>query len=204
MSNTPEIHRLLPRHFKILEMRLAGCSNKEIAESVNCTPQNIHIVCRSPLFIAEFNRKLQDQIDYGISLDREAFVGKAQSMLNVASLQAAETQVDLMESDDDSVRLRASGSILDRALGKVESKTSDSAASQVVINTSDATLLIIALKESNNAQVSHPTANGSVSQSSSDQPRDVHQTPRCRPWFGHRTPEAQAPETALVVVGGVE
>lgn len=203
-SGPYQIQRLLPRHFKMLEMRLAGCTNVEIAQTLDCTKENVYAVSRSPMFISEFNRRMKDQIDDGIQLDRAAFMGKARSILDTASLRAAETQLDLLESDDDSVRLRASGTILDRALGKPESKTSDSGALSVMINAPDAQLLIIALKESNNAQVNDPTANGSSASPTQNKQADVHQTPCVRPWFRHRTPQAQNPEAEVIsVVDGV-
>ena len=197
-----QIQRLLPRHFKMLEMKLAGCSNLEIASTLDCTKDSVYIVSRSPLFIAEFNRQMKDQIDHGIQFEREAFVGKARSILEVSSQQAAETQVDLLESDDDAIRLRASGSILDRALGKTGSGTSDPVVPSVVINAQDANLLIIALKESTHAEEDNPATNGSTASPAQGKPRDVHKTPRCSSWFGHREAQTQDLGEALIL-GGV-
>lgn len=164
-----EIQRLLPRHFRMLELRLAGMKNRQIAEILDCSEQCVYVVSRSPLFIAEFNRLSKEQNAKAIAEERDAFVGKAKALLNEAAEQAAQTQISLLESEDDSVKLRASGSILDRALGRSDDRSAAGTTVNVQINTQDAQLLSLALKEANqNASRQEPITDSSATSSSED------------------------------------
>lgn len=178
------IQRLLPRHYRILELRLAGLSNKAIAATVGCTPQSVSIVIRSPMFQAEYNRKLSTQTEGAVAAEVDAFASRARSTLQQNAERAAQTQVELLDSEDDSVKLRSSSSILDRVLGKVEgSQASDGPSIKVEIQTKDAQLLILALNESkeiSNAQrhtEEDAESDGSPASSSEDPTGDVYQDP---------------------------
>jgi len=178
------IKRLLPRHYKMLELHLAGVSNKAIAETVGCTPQSVSIVIRSPMFKSELQRRMADQTESHIAQEADAFASLARTTLEQASERAAQTQVELLDSEDDSVKLRSSSSILDRVLGKVEGvQASGGPSVKVEIQTKDAQLLILALNESK--EITHAqrhTEEGSVPDGPSAGPSengqgDVHQDP---------------------------
>ena len=144
------IRRLLPRHFRILEMVLAGHDNTTIAETLGISTRSITMIKQSPLFQSELVRRREDKTDTTmLSLDREAVMGKARSILEDASELAAETLEELLDADDNSVRLRAADSILDRVFGK----KGEAKAAGVVVNISaeHVQLLNLALKESNHA-----------------------------------------------------
>ena len=150
LNGPTSIQRMLPRHFKMMEMKLAGFSHSEIAKTLECSDQNVWVVTNSPLFIAEYNRQMKlQQEDNGLVQTKEAFISKARSILESSSELAANTQVELMASEDDSIRLRASGSILDRALGKEDGKGIGPSL-HVVINNADAVLISNTFKESQN------------------------------------------------------
>lgn len=171
-----QIQRMLPRHFQMLKLRLAGLKNCQIANILGCSPETVGIVARSPLFIAEYNRRLKDQNDSAIGEEAQAFASKARIILEENAEKAANTQVDLMDSEDDSIRLRSSGSILDRALGKTDGPGASGGPSvQVIINTKDAQLLILALKESSNGQDQDSAADSTLPEHSVDGEGDVHQ-----------------------------
>lgn len=175
-----EIKRMLPRHFKMLELRLAGLSNRAIAEMLGCSAQSVGIVVRSPLFQAEYNRRLDQQNTSAAIEERDAFASKTRSILEQNAEKAANTQVDLMDSEDDSVRLRASGSILDRVLGK-DGPTASGPQLKIEINAQDAKLLVTALNESKELQhggysQENAAADCSAAGPSEDGQRDVHQT----------------------------
>lgn len=184
-----QVKKLLPRHYRILELRLAGLSNKAIAESVDCTPQTVGIVSRSPLFRAEYQRRLASQTQNRVVEEADAFASLARSTLEQNAERAAQTQVDLLESEDDSVRLRSSGSILDRVLGKPEgTQASDGPSIKVEIQTKDAQLLILALRESKeiphaqgHAEESPESYCSSEGSATGSEPCDVYQDPGSGP-----------------------
>lgn len=150
--SSKEIQRLVPRHFRMLDLKMAGYTNKQIADVVNCSEGSVKIISRSPLFIAEINRRLSTRNENKAEEEVLAYASKARIILEKSGENAATTQVDLLESDDDSVRLRASGSILDRVLGKTDAGSTAGTTINVQINETHAQLLVLALKESSNAQ----------------------------------------------------
>ena len=150
LTGPHEIQRMLPRHFKIMEMKLAGYTNVDISKTVGLGENAVSYITRSPLFVTEYNRQLKEQTDNGIAEDRAAFAGKARSILDSATTKAANRLVDLIDSDDESVGLRASGSILDRALGKVDNESKGGPSLIVQINSVDALLISNTFKESQN------------------------------------------------------
>jgi len=199
-----EIQRLLPRHFKIMDLMLAGIKQVTIASMLGVTAQMVNIVVRSPIFIKEFQRKLVEQNKQSgnhMQNEMESFAGKARSIIDCNSEKAALTQVDLLDAEDDSVRLRASASILDRALGKIETATTASSTSvKVEIHAKDAQLLMVALTESKeifNAQGNESAANGQDASTPEDGERDVYQASLSSAGVGHRSTEAQAPQEII-------
>jgi hypothetical protein len=185
-----EIQRLLPRHFKILELMLAGYKNVEIAEVVGCTRETVYAVSRSPLFVAELNRRMKDQTENGISDHVNAFESKAKMVLQKNAERAAKVQEELLESEDDSIRFRSSAHILDRVLGKpTDPNATERSGLKIEINGDRAQLLITALKESKHA--SYEAANGSTAQDHEGEQGDVHQAPALSAGLGHRQAEAQ-------------
>ncbi|MHA1962062.1 MAG: hypothetical protein ACW99U_17795 [Candidatus Thorarchaeota archaeon] len=193
------IQNMLPRHFRILDLMLAGLKNVEIAEVVGMTPQAIGIISRSPLFKAELNRRLKDRNGDAVEEEVTSIVEKTRTILENSAEEAANTQVDLLGSEDHSVRLRASGSILDRVLGKAEGQeTSIGTQVNVQINAKDAHILTQALHESKEIHhgriQSEPAADSSATCSSENGQRDVHQASQLSAGVGHREAEAQAPQ----------
>lgn len=171
-----EIQRMLPRHFKILEMKIAGYSNVDIAKTLEIHENTVSAVSRSPLFVSEFNRQMQKQHDNALADDRAAFVSRAKSILDSASERAAEVQVELLDSEDDSVRLRSSGTILDRALGRDDGLKGGTTVN-VQINTQDAQLITTAFKESQNgSKIINESTDGPSTCPSKNGRSDVHQT----------------------------
>lgn len=195
------VQRMLPRHFRMLDLKVAGLTNRAIAEMLGCTEQSVGIVSRSPLFKAELNRRLKERNEDAVVAEAESFASKARITLEENAGLAATTQVELLDSEDDSVRLRSAGSILDRVLGKPEGgDASGGAQVNIQINAPDAQLLITALNESKEIQHGRrqePAADSSATDTSENGQRDVHQKNLLGSGLGHREAEAQAPEVTL-------
>lgn len=180
---THQIQRMLPRHFKMMELTLAGMTQVAIAEMLGCTRQCVGIVQRSPIFRKELQQKQKDMNSEGVKDVVVKFAEQAQKVLEDNSKKAAMCQVDLLDADDDSVRLRASSSILDRALGKPEGQLTASGPNiKVEIHANVAQLLMTALTESkeinshaSNDITSEPTADSSSACSAKNGQGNVHQ-----------------------------
>jgi hypothetical protein len=89
-----QIQRLLPTHFMILDLVLAGHTRTAIAELVGRTPESVGMVIGSPIFQNELTRRRRETQREGtdtLSRDRDRILGKARSILDQAAADAAET-----------------------------------------------------------------------------------------------------------------
>ncbi len=169
------VRRLLPRHFKILDMVVAGHTHKAVAETFNMHKDTISALCRSPLFQAELvRRRREDPISDMLELDRDAVLGKARSILEQAIEPAAEKMVELLEAEDPALQFRASSNLLDRVFGKSDEKQ---ASPVVSLSAENVQLLVLAMKESDDAQGIQQTANGSSASPAQDGHSDVQEAP---------------------------
>lgn len=112
-----ELQRLLPRHFRILDLCLLGWSQKNIATEVGMTPTGIGLIVNSPRFQDELARRREAK---GRQTDEVETIslGNATRKLEDAAEDAASVQVTLLKDEDHRVQLSASNSILDRVLAK--------------------------------------------------------------------------------------
>ena len=159
--STHGIQRILPRHFKIIEMALAGHDVKPIADSLGMSPASVGLVLRSPIVQSEIARRRKASTEVEImGQDRSAAIGKARSILDGAAESAAIATENLLLEEKPEIRLKAAKTILDFALasGKDERR-----GSVVNITAEQITLLNTAIKESNNELYSthRPAANPS-------------------------------------------
>ena len=140
------LQRLLPRHYAMMDLALAGISYKDIAAKLGMTKVGVGRVINSNLFQEAMSRrreKLSAQIDDQLV----STIEEAKVRLEAAALEAAEKQVMLLDSDDDRVQQSAISSILDRVgIGKQE--LSGAGASVTVLNVVTLNNLQVALEES--------------------------------------------------------
>ncbi len=170
-QNRHMVQRLLPRHFKIIEMVKAGHTNKAIAETIGLHQDTIGYITRSPLFQAELaRRRSEDNTQEILGMDHDAVIGKARSILEQNATAAAEKHVELLETDDPALQMRAADKILDRVFGKAEDR---SVKPVVSLTAENVQLLVLALKESPNGQNSEPATNGEVARNPEGRQEDV-------------------------------
>lgn len=158
LEPSERVRRLLPRHFKIIDLAIAGHDVKAIAQTVGMSSAAIGKILSSPLVQMEISRKRSQSSESEIlTMDREATLGKARSLLEQASEYAALKHVELLEAPNHSIQLRAADKILERVFGK----SSDDRRSLVVnITAEQGALLNLALKESDNVhRMRLPSAN---------------------------------------------
>ena len=149
----PELSRLLPRHYKILELALEGFDTKEIALAMEMSPVGIGLIINSPLFQDELSRRRKtrenqhDDVLVSTAID-------AQNTLQKAANLAAQTQVGLLSSEDPRVQLQAASAVLDRVL----EKKSSGSQGVLVLGVDALKLLEEALSESRTGRAKHVEA----------------------------------------------
>lgn len=166
------IRRLLPKHYKILELYLDGIQTKDIAEILDLNPSTVSMVIHSPLFQAEATRIRKEGRESTImQLDRQAAMGKARSILEQASVLAAEKIEALVDSESEHISLKAATAILDRVFGPNDHKGSPPV---INVTADQVNLLTLAMRETNDVR-RYESPNSTATGSSQDQHRDVHQ-----------------------------
>lgn len=136
MANQNAIKSMNSRHYKILEFCLRGLTNIQIADKVKMTSQMVSIVVNSPSFEFELSRRravLEDMVDEQIvhELDDVA------EMIKDGAKAAVEKIIGGISSGDESIALRSSIEILDRA-GYPKVNRIESTNLSVVITSEDA------------------------------------------------------------------
>lgn len=154
-----EIQRLLPRHFNILKLTLAGYDRREISRITGASIWSITAISRSPLFQAELSRKKDKKENNDLELERNAAVGKARSVLSetrkilqAAAPEAATTLRNLLNGrGSDGIKIQSAKTVLDRVFASEDGP----AAGRININitTEDTQLIVLALKESHASDI---------------------------------------------------
>jgi len=107
-----EIEKLLPRHMRVMDLLIAGFSQRQISRELQLTPQAVCSIVHSRVFqdrLPERRRDLQRSADPPVDES-----GQAAHALERAALPAACKLVGLVDSEDDRVALAASIAVLDR------------------------------------------------------------------------------------------
>jgi len=176
------IERLLPRHFKILAMCLAGHKDSAIAAALGMGQPAISLIRNSPIFQTELARRRKTTDESFIEEDRNAFLGKTRSVMEQAqgivedgSPKAAKTLVGLLDSKSEGVKLQTATKILDRVFGAADKKTESNVS--ITISSESAQLIQVAIKESDHAsrQINGFAAHSTATESPSRQQADVRE-----------------------------
>ena len=143
--NSTATPRLITRHLRIMDLHLAGVKHADIAQEMGCTAPTVSKIVRSPLF-QQALAKRRDELTSKIDTELVSSVSEAKERLEQAALEAARTQIELMDSDDERVAHMASASILDRVgIGKRDKDGRD--VSVTVISADIMNNLVVALEE---------------------------------------------------------
>lgn len=140
------INRLLPRHFKILDLALQGLSRTQIASEMEMSPVGVGLILNSPKFQDELARRrteIDKKSDEGLATN----LANAKEILSNAAEDAAQVHVDLLNSEDDRVKQFSANQVLDRVgLARAE-KGGGGDFNVAVINAESLQVLQVALKE---------------------------------------------------------
>jgi len=149
VSQTAQIQRILPRHYRVIELAAANHDAKVIAEVLEMPVSSVKMLLKDPLVQSEVARKkaADDTVEI-MGMDRNAAMGKARSILEQASVKAAEKMEGLMEDQDAAIQFRSAQAILKMALGE----KNDGGTQVYNITAENVSLLNLALKESENVR----------------------------------------------------
>lgn len=139
-----ELQKLMPRHFKILEMFLNGQTRKTVAQAVGMTPEAIGQIYYAPLFQNELARRRALRENESDKEERE-YVDKAKKKLREHAEGAVGVHVELMgdEAADPRVRQISADAILDR----VFEKGGQTQAPAIVLSAEKVEILQVAMQE---------------------------------------------------------
>ena len=110
--------RLLPRHFKILDLYMSGSMNyKQIAEEVGVSPMTVHRIVNMPNVQKDLsirrNKKSAD-IDTLDTISLSSTVDSARRLLEESAEEAAERLVGGLVSSDERIVNKSANDLLDR------------------------------------------------------------------------------------------
>ena len=109
-----EIKKLLPRHIKIMDLKILGLKQKEIARELDLSEQAVSSIVRSKVFqehLPQRRRELAQVSDSDEGYEPTSVL----SRLHRSALPSATRLVELLGSDDERIALAAARAILDRA-----------------------------------------------------------------------------------------
>lgn len=136
---------LMARHAKIIELTLQGLSQKEVADQLQVSRNNVRKILQQPLVRMELERRRDEILKNTEEKITDAKV-LARKAIEEAAEKAAKKQISLMDCEDPSIQLRASQSILDRALGKADQTVP--IGNRIMISADQINILQTALEES--------------------------------------------------------
>jgi predicted transcriptional regulator len=108
-----ELKRLLPRHFRIMELVLLGKKQTEIAEELGLSNYGVSVIINSPVFQEELGRRREEQNAHADEVEVVRRLN-AREVLDRVAVEVAQRQVALLESPDERVAQKAAMDILDR------------------------------------------------------------------------------------------
>lgn len=141
MSNNQTIQSLNPRHFLILDMFLAGVSQKDIASKLEMTPSAISIITNSPAFQHELALR-RGVIEENVNEDVSSTTQNALFELKKNASKAASVLINQMTSEDESIAQKSAMDILDRVgVAKINKTQNNSVSAIINLSPEDALLL---------------------------------------------------------------
>lgn len=146
-----EIQRMLPRHYQVLELTLAGNGPKEVAQALGMTPQAISLITNSPIFQSEISRRRTD-VEKETTTQLALTPTRAKQMMDDLACVAVQVHSDILTTSggDPRVKQKSADSILDRVFGSGEKTQRQQV---VVLEAGAIQLLHVALEETNRSKI---------------------------------------------------
>lgn len=118
-SRKNDLRRLLPRHYKIMELRNQGYTVKDIAQALCLSQGGVSNIINSPLFKDESARRNQIQ-DKQLSEARNEQEISSRDYLRKHELAAAKKLTSLMNSQNEKIAQSSAIEILNRVDGSAQ------------------------------------------------------------------------------------
>ena len=140
-----DIQKLTPRHFKILDLALAGLQAVDIARRLEMSPTQVNNVLRSPSFQHQFalrRSSLNDQLEDVAVSEVEEIKDEVKEVLRNGALSSAKKLVDLVDCPDPRISMKSAAEVLDRSGYAREMPTQDNSTNiNVVIGNKQAVVI---------------------------------------------------------------
>ena len=145
-QNKTFIENLNSRHFKIIEYWLEGLKASQIAKKLNMADTQVRHILNSPQFQHELAIR-KASYDCVVNNRIAKVEEDVSETLKSAAIQAADTIIGCMDSEDENIKLRSASDILDRTgFPKVTRQTSDLSSPSITINEKTAVIIADSLK----------------------------------------------------------
>jgi predicted transcriptional regulator len=138
-----DLQRLLPRHFKVLELAMMGLNTKSIADELGMTPQGVSNITNSPKFQNELALR-RDEQNHEIDKTKVTALSKVKTIFESSAEDAANVHVNALTDEDVRVRQTSATAILNRIYG--EDKGNSGTGGQV-LSAETINVLNISIKE---------------------------------------------------------
>ena len=128
------LQKLLPRHYKIIDLFLSGSMTiKEIAEEVGMSTVAIHNIRNSPTFMHELSMRRKSRNEIVDELSARDIVDSTSRIIEDHTEAAAQKIVDLLDRGDPPIQLKAASELLDRGGYPKSSKVEGTLKAAVVV-----------------------------------------------------------------------
>jgi hypothetical protein len=117
-----EFDKLQVWHTLAIDLHCQGLTNEAIGVELQRSSASISYVLNSPLAQDRIARRRKELVRQNDETIQQSVV-RGRAILEGAAQKAAQTQVGLLESIDENIKLRTSQSILDRVYGKESSES---------------------------------------------------------------------------------
>src|SRR5512146_1879957 len=94
-----EIERMMPGHFDILNLCLAGYRVKDIAQAVGMTAQAVSLITNAPIFQHELSRR-RGNVNQQIDSNLASVPMRAKALLEQNAERAVQVHVELLSADN--------------------------------------------------------------------------------------------------------
>lgn len=108
-----QLRRMLPRHYRIIELCLAGFTRKQIAQAMQMSEAGIGLIINAPIFQDELARR-REALEKSSTTALAYGPQRAKEILEDAAVEAASKHVELLDADDPAIQQRSAGYILDK------------------------------------------------------------------------------------------
>ena len=175
------IEKLTPRHYRILDLCIAGMTPAEISSHLSMSPRQIGIIINSPSFQHQFSIR-RKAFESKIDDSSVSAIDEVKSTLQQAARSAADKLVSGISSFDEKIALKSATEILDRTGYPKEQKVSGiDNTTTITINSVDFAALreALALDSTTQADGSATTESVSVPPLTPTQLADPSSYPPC-------------------------